>query len=111
MNKTFTPLMFLTLFPLFGHAQSQPDQFCVLNGTTETLFFAVDAFDAGRQTALLAPAERLCTPPFAVATRGFVSVFTSLEAIEGCSRLAASGSEQILLEYHDFDNCNWQTSP
>ena len=53
----------------------------------------------------------LCTPDLVTKVNGFVSVFLSAGAMEGCSRLAEDGSRQILLEYREFDRCLWQTTP
>ena len=71
----------------------------------------VDAGEAYREVAKLAPGARLCTPDFPEPTDGFVSIFYDEDAIEGCSRLSPAGSVQVLLKYRDFDNCEWQISP
>lgn len=68
----------------------------------------VDAGGAYRQVKHLMPGQRLCTPEFASPTDGTVGVFYDEDAMEGCSRLTKAGQVQVLLEYHDFDNCAWQ---
>lgn len=93
-------------------AATQPKTgFCVQNSSAEPALFAVDSGEYGRILQPLAPGAQLCTPEFESPVSGFVSVFLSEDALEGCSRLAAAGSTQILLEYHDFDRCLWQTTP
>ena len=85
--------------------------FCVENQNDRAAVFVVDAGAEYREVAILATGERLCTPEFAAPISGFVSIFYDEDAIEGCSRLAPAGSVQVLLKYHDFDNCEWQISP
>lgn len=85
--------------------------FCVENKDTRTAVFVVTARDGSRKLAVLASGERLCTNEFDTPTGGFVSVFYDEDAVEGCSRLTPSGTVQVLLKYHDFDNCAWQISP
>ena len=92
-------------------AQAPSHGFCVENQDDRAAVFVVDAGEAYREVAILAPGERLCTPAFSAPTNGFVSIFYDEYAIEGCSRLAPAGSVQMLLKYHDFDNCEWHISP
>ncbi len=81
--------------------------FCVRNLTEEPLFFATDAGDGGRSYAELESGGMLCTAVSGAPAKGFVSVFASPDAIEGCSRLARAGDLVDLLEYADFDRCLW----
>ena len=90
---------------------AQENGYCVQNGSGEPLLFAVDSGEHGRILGELLSDGVLCTPKFASAVNGFVSVFLSSDALEGCSRLAENGSRHTLLEYHDFDRCVWQTTP
>ena len=85
--------------------------FCVENRDDRAALFVVDAGELYRAVETLAPGESLCTPEFSAPTDGFVSIFYDEDAIEGCSRLAPAGSVQVLLKYHDFDNCTWKISP
>ncbi len=101
-------LAFIASAPL---AQPLENGFCIKNATEFQGLFVVDAGEFGRWSAELAPQGRLCTLPSPTPISGFVSVFTSEDAVEGCSRLAKSGSVQILLDYQDFDRCQWQTLP
>ncbi|NOR63810.1 MAG: hypothetical protein GQ535_15135 [Rhodobacteraceae bacterium] len=111
MRSLITTLIILTVSALPARAQPPTTGFCVENNDDRAALFAVDAGNAFRTVAILAPGERLCTPEFAEPTGGFVSIFLNEDAIEGCSRLAPAGSVQGLLKYHDFDNCAWQISP
>ena len=91
-------------------AQAPTTGFCIENQDDRAAVFVVDASPAYRNIATLAPKERLCTLEFSTPQNGFVSIFYDEDAIEGCSRLAAAGDVQVLLKYHDFDNCEWQIS-
>ncbi|MEE9454078.1 MAG: cytochrome c family protein [Paracoccaceae bacterium] len=83
--------------------------FCVQNKSTETHFFAVDAGDNGRELQQLAPGEILCTAEFTTPQNGFVSVFEALETAEGCSRLTGAGTVEGMVQYADFDRCEWSS--
>jgi len=111
MRRLSITLYLLIFLALPAAAQSPATGFCIQNGSAESLLFVVNVAKIYRKLQLLAPQESLCTPEFDTSPGGFVSVFTSQQALEGCSRLTAPGSVQILLEYHDFDRCLWQTSP
>ncbi len=101
-------LAFMASAPL---ALPMDNGFCIENAAEFQGLFVVDAGEFGRWSAELAPQGQLCTLPSPTPISGFVSVFTSEDAVEGCSRLAKSGSVQILLDYQDFDRCQWQTRP
>ena len=61
---------------------------CVGNETAEPLLFAVESKVSGeRILSELAPRKQLCIDTPDSAAKGVVSVFASLEAEEGCSRL------------------------
>jgi len=111
MGKPRIALIMLACFSSQAIAAPPINGFCIRNKSTETAVFAVDVADKYRELASLDQGEQLCTPAFEQPVNGFVSVFTHEDAIEGCSRLAAAGSLQVLLEYHDFDRCLWQVSP
>lgn len=81
--------------------------FCVRNLSGETLFFTTDAGAHGRTSATLESGGTLCTGTPEAPSGGFVSVFVSEDAIEGCSRLVGAGDVVDLLAYHDFDRCLW----
>lgn len=105
----FVYVMLLGALPAL--AQEPKAGFCVENQDTRPALFTVDAGPDGRVVAVLASGERLCTPESEAPADGFVSVFYDETAIEGCSRLALSGTVQVLLNYADFDNCTWQLAP
>lgn len=104
-------LFILALSATQALAQTPSHGFCIENQDDRAAVFVVDAGADYREVTVLAPKARLCTPEFAAPTNGFVSIFYNEDAIEGCSRLASAGSVQVLLKYHDFDNCEWQVSP
>lgn len=101
-------LVFMASAP---YGQVLENGFCIQNMAEFQGLFVVDAGDFGRWSAELAPEGQLCTPPSPTPLSGFVSVFTSVDAVEGCSRLAETGTVQILLDYQDFDRCQWQSQP
>jgi len=111
MKPFFTSAALLAISAISAHAQPPTTGFCVENRDDRAALFAVDAGEFYRALETLAPGESLCTPEFETATHGFVSIFFDADEIEGCSRLAPAGSVQVLLKYHDFDNCAWQNSP
>lgn len=111
MRSFFTTSTLLALSVFSAHAQPPTTGFCVENHDDRAALFAVDAGESYRGSEMLSPGESLCTPEFETTTNGFVSIFYDEDAIEGCSRLAPAGSVQVLLKYHDFDNCVWQISP
>ncbi len=111
MQKPYSALLIWFVLPLGAAAQPLETGFCIENQSRQPALFAVDAGDGFRDLAPLPPGARLCTPEFETPTSGFVSVFSSKDAIEGCSRLAPAGSVQVLLAYNDFDNCEWQIAP
>jgi len=79
---------------------------CVRNLDGHAHFFAVETTAADRQTATLAPGERLCITAADNKT-GMVQVFESADAFEGCSRLVPVGHTEDMLKYVDFDRCFW----
>lgn len=111
MKPFFITATCLAISATSAYAQPPTTGFCVENHDDRAALFAVDAGEHYRALATLAPGEILCTPEFETATSGFVSIFYDEDAVEGCSRLAPAGSVQVLLKYHDFDNCAWQISP
>jgi len=111
MKSFFTPAALFALSAVSAYAQPPTTGFCVENHDDRAALFAVDAGDLYRAVETLAPGESLCTPEFDIPISGFVSIFYDKDAIEGCSRLAPAGAVQVLLKYHDFDNCAWQISP
>ena len=85
--------------------QGDAPQLCVTNATADALLFAVERRDGPRIVEPLSPDASLCLPdPDRLG--GIVSVFEDAEAIEGCSRLVASGGDS-LQRYAEFDRCAW----
>lgn len=82
--------------------------FCVQNQSAETHFFAVDA-DGMRDLQELQPGETLCTAEADTPLNGFVSVFEKLDTAEGCSRLVTAGQVEGMVQYADFDRCEWSS--
>ena len=96
----------LIILPLPGLAGS----LCVGNETREHLLFAVESRVTGeRQLGELAPAKQLCIQTPDEEAKGVVSVFASLEAEEGCSRLVQGGEAETLVAFAEFDRCEWSS--
>lgn len=81
---------------------------CVINGSKERYYFAVEARAGARELAGLAPGETLCTAASDGAS-GVVSVFETAQELEGCSRLVTGGDAETLLSYAKFDRCAWSS--
>ena len=77
------------------------------NASDKRLYFAADAGDGARATGWLDPGARLCSPD-AESSVGVVSAFIGPGDLEGCSRLAAAGRVQRLLDYGGIDRCRWR---
>jgi len=88
-------------------AMDKSGQVCVLNSTKESHFFATEAGDGSRQTSELAPGAELCSVAVAGKTTGIVSVYDSVGAYEGCSRITDVGKTETLVKFVDFDRCFW----
>jgi hypothetical protein len=84
-------------------------ELCVRNLDGHAHFFAVETTAADRQTATLAPGERLCITA-AESRTGMVQVFESADGFEGCSRLVPVGHTEDMLQYVDFDRCFWSSN-
>lgn len=105
MFRTLTFAMVAAL-PLPGVAGN----LCVGNETSEPLLFAVESKATGeRALSELAPQRRLCIETPDSAAHGVVSVFASLQAEEGCSRLVSGGETEALIAYAEFDRCEWSS--
>jgi hypothetical protein len=85
------------------------DAVCVGNGTAEPFLFAAQAPGGTRVVETLGPGEVLCSEGTGPG-RGVVSVYEGADALEGCSRLVASGRTEALLRYVDFDRCAWTSN-
>ncbi len=79
---------------------------CVENGSDQTFLFAAEARDGARKVAELTPGTSLCVASQSDGS-GVVSVFESMDVVEGCSRLVTSGQQEVLVRYADFDRCAW----
>lgn len=87
--------------------RSVADEVCVRNEDRETLLFVAEARGGNRMVAQLSTGEVLC----ATSTKergGVVSVFESLDELEGCSRIVSTlGGTRVLHRYVSFDRCEW----
>ncbi len=93
---------------LLGAADAVPENaVCIENASDETLFFVAEAGDDERVTRELAPGETLCTASSEQPVQGVVGVFADPDALEGCSRLAISGTVETMRRYVAFDRCLW----
>lgn len=79
---------------------------CVENGSDQTFLFAAEARGGERDVAELTPGASLCVASQNAAS-GVVSVFKSMDVVEGCSRLVTAGQQEVLVRYADFDRCAW----
>lgn len=91
---------------LLAPAGAMAAEICVSNRSGHTLLFVAEIAEAVRARATLADDGKLCVVA-PEGMQGVVSVFRDEEALEGCSRLAATGTQPELLRYADFDNCAW----
>ena len=83
---------------------------CVGNKTAERLMFAVESKVSGeRVLSELAPQKKLCIETPDSTAKGVVSVFASLEAEEGCSRLVEGAEAETLIAYAEFERCEWSS--
>ncbi|MGR3759374.1 hypothetical protein ACUXV3_04490 [Roseobacteraceae bacterium NS-SX3] len=80
---------------------------CAENGADGSYFFAVEAAQGSRETAVLEPGQQICASGGAAGDRAVVSVFPDAEHLEGCSRLTPMGQTEVLIRYVDFDRCEW----
>lgn len=82
---------------------------CVRNASSQAHVFAAEAPGGVRMLAELAPGEALCSSavPQNNVARGVVSVYDSIGALEGCSRLVEPGQTEDMLRYSEFDRCAW----
>lgn len=81
---------------------------CVENRSGKTLLFVVEAKGGGERVLKTLEAQQmLCAPEMMASGGGTVGVFQDEDALEGCSRLAASGKSERLIAYEPFDNCSW----
>ncbi len=82
---------------------------CVINGSNERYYFAVEERGGARELAALAPGETLCTATSDGAS-GVVSVFETVQELEGCSRLVTGGETEAMISYAKFDRCAWSSN-
>lgn len=105
-----TKLVLIALVVATAHGSAcagSPDlaSLCVLNQTTEQLFFTVRGIDPEAQVGrTLARGETLCLHH---AGRGVVAAFETPESLEGCSRLVPAGGQETLVDFGRFDRCAW----
>ena len=85
---------------------SNDAEICVKNGSDQTFLFAAEARGGERDVAELTPGASLCVAS-QNADSGVVSVFKSMDVVEGCSRLVTAGQQEVLVRYADFDRCAW----
>ena len=76
---------------------------CVTNGAKLEHLFIVEAGDS-RESKMLAPGEMLCAD---TDQGGKVSVFEKPDDLEGCTQLMAPNKSNTLIEYMEFDRCEW----
>ena len=80
---------------------------CVVNRSGDELFFVARLASGKRISATLSDQQQLCLDGDTPGQTGTVSVFADENAYEGCTRLARTGTPQILVDFVEFDNCTW----
>ncbi|PCI06136.1 MAG: hypothetical protein COB78_04710 [Hyphomicrobiales bacterium] len=78
---------------------------CVTNDSDTTLLFVAEASNGKRSNKALAPKQTHCIA--SADANGTIGVFENEDALEGCSRLAKTGTPERLVSYTPFDNCAW----
>lgn len=78
---------------------------CVTNESDATLLFVAEAGNGARSNKTLGPKQTHCIA--SAETNGTIGVFENEDALEGCSRLAKTGTPERLISYTPFDNCAW----
>ncbi|MBL4892438.1 MAG: c-type cytochrome [Rhizobiaceae bacterium] len=78
---------------------------CVTNESDATLLFVAEANNGLRSNKTLAPKQTHCVA--SADANGTIGVFENEDALEGCSRLAKTGTPERLVSYTPFDNCAW----
>lgn len=78
---------------------------CVTNESNATLLFVAEAGNGARANKTLAPKQTHCIT--STKPNGTIGVFENGDALEGCSRLAKTGTPERLISYTPFDNCAW----
>lgn len=78
---------------------------CVTNESDATLLFVAEAKNGRRTNKTLAPKQTHCVT--SAGADGTIGVFENEDALEGCSRLAKTGTPERLVSYTPFDNCAW----
>lgn len=107
MRITFILIPFLALGgPAFS--QAPEDGFCIANASRVSHFFITETREGVRQVEEVEPGDTLCANQTS-ASDGIVSVFESLDSLEGCSRIIARGVTEDLIEYAEFDRCEWSS--
>ena len=100
-------LALTTVLLLVPATRSVAGEVCVRNEDHETFLFVAEARGGERVVGHLSTGEVLC----ATSTEergGVVSVFESLDELEGCSRLVRTSSgTRVLHRYVSFDRCGW----
>lgn len=103
-TRAILPFLALTLAATMVFGMRAEANVCVRNGSDQRLVFVAESSSGSRAVRWLAPGERLCAAGLG---GGHVGAFATLDAVEGCSRLARDGEVETLLAYADFDRCAW----
>lgn len=107
MRNLFFLIPFVALAgPAF--AQASDNGFCISNASDVSYVFITETREGVRQVEEVEPGGMLCADQTA-APDGIVSVFESVDALEGCSRIIARGVTEGLIEYAEFDRCEWSS--
>ncbi|NNE88712.1 MAG: hypothetical protein HKN27_11600 [Silicimonas sp.] len=99
-------ILFATSSPVL--AQAPEGGFCIANATDTSYIFITETRESVRQVEKIGPGGMLCASQTA-AKDGIVSVFESLDALEGCARIIPRGVVETLIAYAEFDRCAWSS--
>ena len=80
----------------------------MVNASAQRHFFAAEVTGWARETAWLAPGERLCARGGAPGDHAVVSVYEAEVGFEGCSRLVPVGAVEEMRRWSAFDRCLWE---
>ncbi|MBE0414543.1 hypothetical protein [Yoonia sp.] len=103
MKRAFS---FAVWFSVSAMAAAPAVAACVVNGTTETLYFTIESRDGSlaRTGATLPPGAELCLP---AAPSAVFTAFASESSMEGCPRMSGPDRRDRLVHFLATDACRW----
>jgi len=92
---------------LSSGASASAASVCIANRSGQELFLVADDLAGHRVARLTKSGDTLCIDAATSVTKAAVGVFASENAEEGCSRLTHPGQPETLLDFVEFDRCQW----